>query len=302
MKVSLLYDQGTAPYREDGLIAIGNKLFGVLDGVSPPYAPKYPPRIFNGMSGGEMVSRLCENICHRQLEMNLKTLILFLNAEVRKAQQDMGVNVNDAGELAGVTFAFTMLSQDKITVVQAGDCMAVVELRSDEIIVTPNQVRRHDKAMNAEIEQLQREVAQELFGLQLENIPDEKRRQVRGEMWNRFYHILTAARRQDVNNQASPRGYGLLNGQPQLAEMIWGETFDLKAVTTILLFSDGIIPWVFIKSTDDGEIGKTVLAEFKHRGLAGLLLKTRGIEEKTAAVNYMDAAEATAVAIDFTNE
>lgn len=59
MKVSCIYDQGSAPYREDWLF-LCDPFFGVLDGVSAPYSKKYSPRMFNGMSGGEMASRVIE--------------------------------------------------------------------------------------------------------------------------------------------------------------------------------------------------------------------------------------------------
>jgi hypothetical protein len=177
--------------------------------------------------------------------------------------------------------------------------MAVVELKSGKLVVSPNQVRAHDTEMNAHIERIQREVAQEMFGLALEDVPQEKRGQVRNEMWDRFYPILLEARRKNVNRLESPQGYGLLNSQHELLDLMWKRTFRHDEVATLLLFSDGIVPWSVMKSTDDEEIGRIVLAEFKRRGLAGLLLSARGIEEQTVGTSYINQAEATAIALVF---
>ena len=60
-KVSFIYDPGTATPLEDGLIRIGDKFACVLDGVSAPYSPSNPPKMFNdGQSGGKMLVNWCE--------------------------------------------------------------------------------------------------------------------------------------------------------------------------------------------------------------------------------------------------
>jgi len=305
VEVSAIYSQGSSLCREDGLVMTA-QLFGVFDGISEPYAPKYPMRKFNGLTGGEMVARLCEAYFHGPLfypRENLRNTIHGLNSalgnELRWEQIDARMNPPNTGALPGATLAFTRITEDTIEVLQAGDCTAVIELRNGEIIVSPNQVRAHDTEMQKEIERIQREVAQELFSLTLEDVPDADRGQVRGEMWNRFLPILLEARLRDVNRRESPHGYGVLNGQLELLELLWERTFHRNEVATLLLLSDGMIPWTVMRSTNDREIGRTVLAEFKRRGLAGLLLSARGIEEQTAAASYMNQAEATAVALAF---
>lgn len=301
MKISAIYDQGYSPYREDGLV-MRTRLFGVLDSVSKPYAPKYPLRKLDGLTGGEVVARFCENHLHSPhfcIDRNLRSMVQELNEELNRKQLNALLEPSTTEPFAGATFTLARITEKMIEVLQAGDCMAVVELKSGEIIVSPNQVRAHDTEMNMEIERIQREVAQEMFGLTLENVPQERREQVRAEMWNRFYPILMAARRRDVNRRESPKGYGILNGQPELLNLIWERAFRRSEVATLLLFSDGMVPWTVMKSADDIEIGRTVLAESKRRGLAGLLLSARSIEEQTVTTSYTNQAEATAIAIVF---
>lgn len=307
-RVSSIYDQGTSPYREDGLM-VGSTLFGAFDGVSAPYASKYPIRLFgDGLSGGEMVARTCEWLLHAadgSRVTDLAQLIGIVNEVVRKAQSDIALEMDlpsvPIEELAGTTFAVAHIGDTKVEIAQAGDALAIVELRNGMVVVSPNQVRGHDEAMNAEIERIQREVALETLGLRLEDVPDKDRGLVRGEMWNRFYHILREARWQDANNSASPRRYGILNGDPMLEKMVWERSFDRKDISTIVLCTDGVIPWPVMKATDDDTIAAAILDEYRRRGVAGLLFAARGIEEtkEVAATAYMNNAEATAVAIEF---
>ncbi len=301
MKVSFLYDQGSAPYREDGLF-LAEPLFGVLDGVSAPYALAGPARKFQGMSGGEFVARTVEQ-CFVYLRSPknpsaLRDLVLEVNQEVRRQQQAAGVPFN-AGELAGAAFAVARVGGGYVEVVQAGDCFALWAMKDGSVGITRNQVRAHDTVMNAEIEHIQRKVASELFGVVLEEATPEERSQIRGEMWNRFSPRLKEARRQDVNSPASPRGYGFMNGDPRLKEMMVFLTIPRSELRALLLFSDGMVPWEAMKGMTDEEIAHRVYTDYLEGGLAHLLRIARGIECRVANVNYMDSAEATAIALNF---
>lgn len=305
-RVSSIYHQGTAPYREDGLV-VGTTLFGVFDGVSAPYAPKYPIRLFGGLSGGEMVVRKCERLLYNLDSSYAKTspleFVSMANERMMKAQKHIALELDlpsvPVEELAGTTFAVAHLSDTKVEIAQAGNVLAIIEMKNGDIVFAPNQVRGHDMAMNAEIERIQRKVALETLGLRLEDVPDKDRGLVRGEMWNRFYHILREARRQDANNSASPRRYGILNGDPMLEKMVWERSFDRKDISTIVLCTDGVIPWPVMKATDDDAIAAAILDEYHRRGVAGLLFAARGIEEQNVATSYTNQAEATAVALQF---
>jgi hypothetical protein len=300
VKISAVYDQGSSRFREDGLVLTKN-VFGVLDGLSAPYSTNHPLKLFNGLSMGEMVVRLVEKFFAEFSEIDMpKKLVEKIMAvnEMILEEEEMilGTNIS-IGELPGATFAFAQVEEEYITIVQGGDCMAVIELRNGDIVVTPNQVRGHDQEMNSKIEEVQRKVAWDLFKLPLEQVPEDKRSQVRSRMWDVIRDVLVKARSEDINNPNSPRGYALLNGQPQLRKMMWEMVFPRKEVRNILLFSDGIVPWSIMKSRDDNDIGREVLTEFKSKGLAGLLISARYTEEKSAAVNYTNQAEATAIAL-----
>jgi len=296
MKLEFLYDQGISFIREDGLVA-NERLFGVLDGVSAPHSPKHPPKLFDGLTGGEMVVRLAEDFLSFLIKVlpqipPLRQFIIKLNELIDEKQKNLNV-----GERAGAVFAFALIKKDEVEIVQTGDCFAIIEKKDGEIVVSPNQVRHHDEAMNKEINSLMHEISQEKFKQPLETLSEKRLNEVKGEMWNRFCPILIEARRQDNNNPRSPRGFGILNGDPRLNEMIWERKFPLSDVSTILLFTDGMVPWKKMEKISDEEVARHALTEFHRGGLARFLLSARETEKKT--ISYISRAEASAVAITF---
>src|SRR3989344_220108 len=120
--------------------------------------------------------------------------------------------------------------------------------------------------MNNLIEQIQREEAHELFGLKLEDVLEADRGKVRSEMWNKFCPALGKARLADMNKKNSPRGYGLLCGQPEFMDMLWFREFPLTEVARALFVTDGLIPWSVMKSKSDDEVAYGVLAAYKAGG------------------------------------
>lgn len=292
MKVSYVYDQGSSKYREDGII-VGTTLFGVLDGVSEPYGPKYQLQLVNGYSSGEVIVREAErSMMLGEGEMNLKQNLA--NTIRRVAKLNLSI-------LSGATFAFANIVDSKLEIAQAGDCFAVVLKKDGTVFVTKNQVRAHDTKMNGEIERLMIEVAKERGFDSLVSVPDEKTTdEIRGEMWNRFCLTLRKERVKDMNRpDMSDAAYGLLNGDQNLLRTAVFRNFEISEVSATLLFSDGMIPWNLMKSSNDQKVGEDALKIFKESGLTGLLSSARGEEEKNLKSSYTNFAEATAIAIEF---
>lgn len=292
MKVSALYDQGSSKYREDGMI-VGTTLFGVLDGVSEPYGPKYPLQLVNGYSSGEVIVREAErSMMLGEGEMNLKQNLA--NTIRRVARLDFSI-------MSGATFAFANINDGKLEIAQGGDCFVVLLMKDGAVFVTKNQVRAHDVKMNGEIERLMVEIAKERGFDSLESVPDEKTtNEIRGEMWNRFCLTLRKERVKDMNRpESSDAAYGLLNGDNNLLRTAVFKNFEISEVSVVLLFSDGMIPWNLMKSSNDQKIGEGALRLFQRSGLAGLLSSARGEEGKNLKSSYTNFAEATAIAIEF---
>jgi len=298
VKVSMLYNQGSASRREDGLF-VCEPFFGVVDGASAPYGPNYPAKMFNGMSGGELVARTIESCAYTARKKHLLPLSHFVDqwdGELALAQE--GVPLLDAAELAGATFAIAKVGEKWIDILQGGDCFALWRKSNGAVGITRNQVRLHDEDMNSEIKRLLQQVAQEQ-GVELKNATPGQRGVIRGEMWNRFCVSLREARRQDVNTPNNPRGYALLNGQRKAKNLWFSASLRRDDIQELLLFSDGMVPWAAMVGMTDHEVAKKVMADFLEGGLPHLLHVARGIERHEASVNYTDSAEATAISIEF---
>lgn len=298
MKVNFLYDMGSAQYREDGMVA-DRRIFGVFDGVSAPYSGA--PELFDGLSGGELLVRFVENsfgACDVDTD-SLMSNMKYVCEELAYMLEEKGIDVSDARQTPGTTFAVAKIFDDMIEIVQGGDCFVLVVFKDGRIEITKNHVRLHDTEMNEIILRTQREVAKEMFGIELEKAEPEQRGKIRGEMWKRFRDLLAEARRQDVNNPDSPRCYPLLNGSEVVRDLLYFHVFRREEAKTILLFSDGMVPWNAMKGMSDEEVAARVYADYKEGGLVHLLRIARGIEKKVEAVNYTDSAEATAIAIEF---
>ncbi len=294
-----IYDPGSSKQWEDGMI-LSPPFFGVLDGVSAPYSPSNPPKMFNrGASGGEFASRLIERQFARLPHLfSVRRAVLEANRALWRRQSKRGATPH-GGELAGASFAIAKIAGDWVEIVQGCDAFALWVTRDGRVEMTGAQNKISETSLNDKVVELMHEVADER-GLDLETVDDAARNEIRAEMFDRFYPTLVETRREYVNNPTLRDGYGLLNGQPEL-EMKWFNiNLPRSEVRSLLFFTDGMVPWWgSLEGLTSEEIARQVYATYRAAGLAGLLARARGIEEATRATSYMDAAEATAIAIEF---
>lgn len=301
MKRSYIYNQGSAPREEDGLVK-GTRCFGVLNGVSAPFAPVYPQQLYDGRSGGEVVARMVERELTRLGDLGDDSLVgdvMYVNNRVNEFN---GPEMT-SGQRHGGTFAFGKILGEALRVVQAGECLAIVEMRDGGVIVSPNQLRAHDTELNAVINGAHDEVAREMFGVTFEQVPASEKGKVRGEAWNRAVPPLRQARLEDWNQSTSRRCVGVLCGQPELTYMLWTESFLVENIATALFMTNGLLAWSVMtgreKIDSDMETARAVLATYKEGGLPGLLLTARNKEARYGPSHYTNNTEATGYAIDF---
>ncbi len=317
MKVNKIYDHGSSPYWEDGLV-IAPPRYAVFDGVSAPFSPDTPIKLFGGingikgLSGGEMTARLIEGVFRAARsfpEATIERVFLAASAAVGGFQVEAGIPLDDAGKLAGATFAGVKVDETvgRVYGLQGGDVFALIAYRNGRIFLTQNQVQGHDTVMNAMINDFKRKIAEE-HRTTLEKAKDDKALwdSIIGEMWNRFRLPLERARREDVNNQNGPRGgYALLNGQGTVKRLWVSFSLPRESVETIILFSDGLVPWEGVLKKHSGDqIASWIYENFKlggreEEGLRYLLNIARGIEKDTFVEGYTTNAEATAIALEF---
>lgn len=315
MKYTVLHDQGDPSCaREDGLICSG-AIFGVLDGTSAPHSPQFPPRKFFGnLTGGEATVRLIEshfaNAFKRRYDLQgaervsrrVPTLcreLRHVSGALAQFQRDAGLSLRDAGELAGASFAFVDVKGTEVEIFQGGDCLVFWEFEDGTIGVTPNQCRGHSAELSRVIEEIRKRVAWELFGIMPREASCAERESIRGEVWNRYRPILEAARRRDANNPQSQYGYAFLNGQKDFHNLLYRLALSRDKLTTILLSTDGAFPWEEMAMKTDHEVAVDALRRYRRGGLSYILAHARSIEKEIENENHVDAAEFTAIALEF---
>lgn len=297
---TFLYDRGSSTVYEDGLI-VKAPFYGVVDALSAPFCSTHPQRRYGALTGGEAVARAIESVVEALApEATLDQLLDRATACIRALHAFHGVSSSTASvsSLAGATIAVAKVEADATHVAQLGDSFAIWRLRDGQIGMTPNQVRGHDTRMNAAVSQLMAEIARER-GVDLAQVNPSDLGRIRGEMWNRFYSVLRAARDQDVNNSDNPDGYGLLNGQESFRQMLFRRSFPVGTLTSLLLVSDGMIPWEIMKGASEEEIATQVCSLYDQGKLARVLSEARRVETTIESRNYISFAEATGVALEF---
>lgn len=298
MRIQYLYDQGSSGSREDGLV-VSDPFFGVTDATSAPFSPKNPPVLFGRWTGGEMVARTIEkSFRNAKPSYNLVTALHYANQRVAEAISPYSQPSFTVDRSPGACFATAKVHDNVIEISQAGDCYAVWVDKKGQFYFFPNQVRLHDAEMNAMIETIMIEVAREM-NIDLMTCSDQKRNQVRQEMWNRFFPILSEARRKNINNPQSHAGYGFLNGRLEATGMWQSVTLPREETDFLLLCTDGMIPWETMKTQGDSQIVEALCQNLRKGGLAKILAQARLVEETSGKKTYLNFAEATGLAIEF---
>ncbi|MDI6602623.1 MAG: hypothetical protein QME57_00690 [Patescibacteria group bacterium] len=295
-EVTTIYSQGTAKRKEDGHMIRYPFYYIVIDGFSEPSSPNHPQNFIDGLTLGEVTTRLIEEIFQNASpEMHLRDVLLKANQAIWQKKLDAGIP-EEIGRLSGATFAATKIGKKETEILAAGDTFALVRLKDGKVFITENQVHAHDTFMNSEISRLMQEIAQE-WNIKLENIEEEKLNKVRDEMWNRFYPILLKERGRVINNSESPEGYGALNGEPGIERMWQRLAFPTYEIDIILLFTDGFIGWEFLKNIESSQLGIFIVELYQRIGVEGILHLTRTIETIRASESYITHAEAAVIEV-----
>ena len=280
MKVTTIYDQGDATIVEDQVI-FSLPFVGVADGVSGLYLPDRGPRLFDGLSGGQMVVDALHSVAQRSYaKQSLEQIVIWANERVRRAQHSAGVPLDRSDLLAGASFALAKIGDEEIEIIQAGDCFALWRMYGGEYQMTSNQVFLHDMETRGIIARLMQKHAGD-----------------KQKVWEEFGTTLSRMRRERVNKKVS-KSYGLLNGQHTLKDCWQVFTLSRKDVARVMLFTDGLI---YYPESGDGALAWKVLELYQKGGLENILLQTRMQEDLQEGEIHIRHSEATAVAVEFDN-
>jgi hypothetical protein len=277
----MIYSQGTAEKREDGLI-LNPPFFGIIDGFSAPYIPR-EQKLFENLSGGEMVRKIVLEAFYSANDKEaLEKIVSKANSKIGEFQIKEGIPLDRPDLLAGCSFVFAKIKKKKIEIIQGGDCLAVWKYKDGKIGATKNYAFEHVSRNLKIIADLMR-----------------KHKGDRRKMWVDFVPILTKMRQRDINNPKIETGFAVLNGQTNLNECWQKIEIPIKNLEIMLLFSDGLIPFPYEETVNENELAKKTIALYKKKGLDGLLQRKRKIDKKQEKKSYIAQDEATAISIKF---
>lgn len=280
MKTTILYDQGSAKFPEDGII-FTPPYFGVTDGVSGIYLPNEGPRFFQGRTGGQCASRAVFRAFGSALPgESLECILLEANNMIRRLSKTSGLSLQESEFLPSATFAVAGVMHDFVHILQGGDALAVWMLKDGTIGGTPNQAFGYEAELLSIVSALM-----------------QKHGGDRQKMWEEFQPILASRRRLSTNTNQG-KGFALLNGQPEV-EKFW-QKFVLRRedMSLLILFSDGLVPFEWTQN--EKYLAKNIIDLYHWGGgLRAILTFARADAERKKLSSHEDYAEATAIAIEF---
>lgn len=276
-KIETLLDPGPVKYQEDGMATGIHQIpmiLAVNDAYSVSYDNDHPIKIINGMSTGEIVTKIfCDTIFSSKSEENLRTIVTKADSLIGAFQKDQGFPLR-ADKLAGTVFALAKITADNIEILQGGDCTALWLYKNGTVGFTPNPVvsaTKYVKEISAKFKQ-----------------------QCNGDMEKArilFTPYLKKEKIKDNNNPTSDQGYPVMNGQLNL-EMCNEKTLPLNKLRLLLLFSDGYIPFEWFND----EAKMTKLGKFVEKNGISAHLEKFGNNEGSG---FTKKAEIVAVGIWF---
>lgn len=275
-----LYDQGSALVAEDGMIYLPPFYFGVTDGITGVYLPNEGPQLFEGRTGGQLASHTISYVfgdvaAKHSLEDFLRRANCILNGDVTKLY---GLSLEATELLPSAAFVVASINNSTIEILQAGDCLAIWQMKDGTLGGTSNKTYNYEKELLRIIAELM-----------------EKHQRDRQKMWEEFRPILIEKRRANINTKEG--GFALLNGQPEFEEFWQKFTLPRSEIHFLVLFSDGLVPFEWTENVF-GVAGE-IIRLYSKGGLCSVLKATRQIAEEKKSSSHEDYPEATAIAIEF---
>lgn len=278
-RIESIYDPGTASILEDRLV-IHPPFYGVLDGVSGLYYPDKGPSLFNSFSGGQKVVQLvAATFESASPDDSLEKVVLRANAVVRKFIHDHRIDIKRGDLTPGAMFVFAKIDNDKIEIIQGGDCFAVWRTTEGSVFCTPNPNYNHESS--------QMEALNSIF---------KKYKGDRVMAW-REYLPRASLMRKERANKSGDRGYVVLNGGVGTRKLWNKYMLSRRESSLLLLFTDGLVKLEETKY--EKKMGERIVDLYNKKGWSAVLARIRKWESSDKLARHIDHAEATGIAMHF---
>lgn len=280
MKVKVLYDQGSARISEDGIIFQPPFYFGVTDGITGVYLPDEGPKLFHGMTGGQLASHTISYVFRAASPERsfLGDLLRRANNIIREDIEANKLSLEESEFLPSAAFVVVSINDATIEILQGGDCLAIWQMKDGTIGGTPNKTYIYEKDLLRIIAELM-----------------EKHQKDRQKMWEEFRPILEKKRRANINTKQG--GFALLNGQPKFKKFWQKFTLPKDKIHLLVLFSDGFVPFEWTQN--EVAMAGEIIRLYRKGELYSVLEGTRFVADLKKSSSHEDYPEATAIAIEF---
>jgi len=208
MKVESVYDKGSRLLNEDALL-IKSPVFGVFDGASS----LVPYKSADGKTGAYLAANIARETFGKN-HQSLKELAFDANQNIRNAMMQTGIDISKKEHLWGTTAAVVRIGKDSFEYVQITDSLILVIYKDNSFKLVVDYCD-HDAELLAKWKEL----------------ADKKTKNIR-EILNDDVIQL---------RKKSNTGYGVLNGEKEMAKFLRSGTESLKDVNHVVLFTDGLI-------------------------------------------------------------
>ncbi|MCC3372917.1 GNAT family N-acetyltransferase [Cohnella sp. REN36] len=233
-------------------------VFAVIDGVSAvvPYTDD------EGRSGGCIAARLlADELSAADPELDLRAAVLRANASLLARMEEAGVDVAAKWKRWGAVFAAVKWGLTRVEYVQAGDCMLLARYADGDVrVLTRNQVADFDRQSLGAKRQLS----------QSGKLSAEE---IAGRMKPVFKHNRDKAN--------APDGYGVMNGDPALADAMEYGSLSKERITRIYAVTDGMFH--LIEYDDDPRKWEKLADRLDAIGIAAYMEELREREQRDAS-------------------
>ncbi|NRF92894.1 protein phosphatase 2C domain-containing protein [Paenibacillus frigoriresistens] len=224
MKIQTISTQGNGEWNEDSLICNDIiQLYGVIDGATS----LEPYRGMGGETGGylaaQLIAKTITNMSQDNVgqELSLPIMLLEANKQLRSEMLQAGVDVTRKEQLWSACALLVRVYDTYVEFAHAGDSMLIALYEDGTIrLVTRDQLEVVDRPTR----QLWAEGA--ASGLTSRDV-----------LWQLVMPQIHAGRA--LMNTS--KGYSVLNGEPELADHMEYGRINRAQLTSLLLFSDGLI-------------------------------------------------------------
>lgn len=244
MKAEFIHEQGAGKLNEDAISLNGN-MFGVFDGATSLNTKKFK----NGETGGSLASGIARKIFAKNND-TLKNLANKANAAIYDEMIENDVDTSDKASLWSTSAAVVKFDDDTVEWLQIGDSLLLL-IYKDGSFKIPITGYDHDS---------------ETLGMWKE-IADKTDKKIFQVMNHQIKKV-----RESMNVD-----YGVLNGENEFSSFIKSGKEELKDLSHVLLFTDGL----FIPSEDpENKDNFDEFVDLYHKGgLTEIRNHVRGLEQ-----------------------